>query len=127
MQSNILNNRKVLLVDDDERNVLALTVLLSSWNMNVVVAKNGKEYVDILNDDPTIEIVLMDIMMPIMGGYEAIRKTRKIFPYSEVPIIALTANAQTEDRALCLNAGATEYLSKPVDINQLFKVMSNLI
>jgi PAS domain S-box-containing protein len=119
----ILNQKKVLLVDDDMRNVYALSAALEEKNMTVVVAKNGVEAIAALIAQEDINIVLMDIMMPEMDGYEAMRRIRKSSNYAKVPIIALTAKAMTGDREECINAGASDYISKPIEIERLFSLM----
>lgn len=118
-----LANKKVLLVDDDIRNVFALSSVLETYNMEVFYAENGKEGVEQLHQHSDIDIVLMDIMMPEMNGYEAIQEIRKHDKYQDLPIIAVTAKAMKEDREKCLSAGASDYISKPVNIDQLLSLM----
>ena len=115
----LFRDRTILLVDDDMRNVYVLSRELQHLGLNVLMAENGQVALNILNENPTIELVLMDIMMPIMDGYEAMRKIRGIKKFAELPIIALTAKAMPEDRALCIDAGASEYLTKPINIDKL--------
>jgi CheY-like chemotaxis protein len=119
-----LENKKVLIVDDDIRNVFALSSVLEDKNIYTVIASNGKEALEVL--DNSIDIVLMDIMMPIMDGYDTIRQIREGV-YKDIPIIALTAKSQKEDRQKCLEVGANDYLSKPVDYNQLLQLMKVFI
>ena len=120
----ILNHKKVLLVDDDMRNIYALSAGLEGKNMKIVVAKNGEEALEQLVENADIDIVLMDIMMPKMDGYEAIRRIREDNnQYKNVPIIALTAKAMTNDREKCIEAGANDYISKPIEIERLFSLM----
>jgi CheY-like chemotaxis protein/HAMP domain-containing protein len=119
----VLAGRKVLIVDDDVRNIFALTSALESHNMEVAHAENGQEGINLLNDTPDIEVVLMDIMMPGMDGYEAIREIRQIEQFCELPIIALTAKAMKADRDRCIEAGASDYISKPLDIDQLLSLL----
>ncbi|HEV2914805.1 MAG TPA: HAMP domain-containing protein [Pyrinomonadaceae bacterium] len=119
----VLAGRKVLIVDDDVRNIFALTSALESHNMEVVHAENGQEGIDLLKETPDIEVVLMDIMMPGMDGYEAIREIRQIEQFGHLPIIALTAKAMKADRDRCIEAGASDYISKPLDIDQLLSLL----
>jgi CheY-like chemotaxis protein len=119
----VLAGRKVLIVDDDVRNIFALTSALESHNMDVVHAENGQEGIDTLQATPGIEAVLMDIMMPGMDGYEAIRAIRQIEQFKTLPIIALTAKAMKADRDRCIEAGASDYISKPLDIDQLLSLL----
>ncbi|HEV7374132.1 MAG TPA: HAMP domain-containing protein [Pyrinomonadaceae bacterium] len=119
----VLAGCKVLIVDDDVRNIFALTSALESHNMEVTHAENGQEGINLLRDTPDIEVVLMDIMMPGMDGYEAIREIRQIEQFRELPIIALTAKAMKADRDRCIEAGASDYISKPLDIDQLLSLL----
>jgi CheY-like chemotaxis protein len=119
----VLAGRKVLIVDDDVRNIFALTSALESHNMVVVHAENGQEGIDMLNETPDIEVVLMDIMMPGMDGYEAISAIRQMEGFGQLPIIALTAKAMKADRDRCIEAGASDYISKPLDIDQLLSLL----
>jgi CheY-like chemotaxis protein len=118
-----LEDTTVLLVDDDARNIYALSRQLTSSGMNVLTAENGAQSIDTLKDHPEIDIVLMDIMMPVMDGYEAMQKIREIPEYQELPIIAVTAKAMPEDRDKCIACGATDYASKPIDQEKLFTIM----
>ncbi len=119
----ILKNKKVLIVDDDVRNVYALATVLEDKDMEIVCGKNGKEALALLEEQEKIAIVLMDIMMPEMDGYEAIQEIRKQPSYRKLPIIALTAKAMKGDKAKCIEAGANDYLSKPVDTEKLISLM----
>lgn len=119
----ILKNKTVLIVDDDMRNVFALTSLLEDKDLKIIAAKNGKDGIDKLKANLDIDLVLMDIMMPEMDGYEATREIRKIEKYKKLPIIALTAKAMKEDREKCIAAGASDYLSKPVDTEKLLSLL----
>jgi CheY-like chemotaxis protein len=119
----VLAGRKVLIVDDDVRNIFALTSALESHNMEVVHAENGQEGIDMLKERPDIEVVLMDIMMPGMDGYEAIAAIRQMAEFRQLPIIALTAKAMKADRDRCIEAGASDYISKPLDIDQLLSLL----
>jgi CheY-like chemotaxis protein len=119
----VLAGRKVLVVDDDVRNIFALTSALEAHNMQVVHAENGQEGIDLLKATPDIEAVLMDIMMPEMDGYEAITAIRQMDEFKQLPIIALTAKAMKADRDHCLEVGASDYISKPLDIDQLLSLL----
>jgi CheY-like chemotaxis protein/signal transduction histidine kinase/HAMP domain-containing protein len=119
----VLAGRKVLVVDDDVRNIFALTSALEAHHMEVVHAENGQEGIDLLKSTPDIEAVLMDIMMPEMDGYEAIAAIRKLEKFKQLPIIALTAKAMKADRDRCLEVGASDYISKPLDIDQLLSLL----
>ena len=111
----LFRDTPILLVDDDMRNIYVLSRELQQLGINVVMAENGQVALDKLNEDPSIALVLMDIMMPVMDGYEAMRKMRSVSKFAELPVIALTAKAMPEDRTLCMEAGASEYLTKPVN------------
>jgi CheY-like chemotaxis protein len=119
----LLAGKKVLLVDDDVRNIYAITSVLESNGMNVMPAYNGREALDKLNS-ATYDIVLMDIMMPEMDGYTAMREIRRIDNLVSLPIIALTAKAMVGDREKCLQSGASDYISKPVNTDQLISLIS---
>jgi HAMP domain-containing protein/CheY-like chemotaxis protein/signal transduction histidine kinase len=119
----ILADRKVLIVDDDVRNIFALTSTLESYNMNVLHAENGQEGIKLLEATDGIEAVLMDIMMPEMDGYEAITAIRRMDRFKQLPIIALTAKAMKADRDHCLEVGASDYISKPLDIDHLLSLL----
>jgi CheY-like chemotaxis protein len=123
-QSNkVLANKKALVVDDDARNIFALTSVMEEHNMNILSADSGREAIRILEQDPEVDIVLMDIMMPEMDGMETIREIRKISRLKNLPIVAVTAKAMKGDREKCIEAGAWDYLSKPVDIEQMMSVL----
>lgn len=111
--------RKILVADDDVRNVFALTAALEQKGANIVVARNGKEALTMLEEDPRIDLVLMDIMMPEMDGLQATREIRKQKRFAKLPIIAVTAKATKNDHMLCIEAGANDYLAKPIDLHQL--------
>jgi CheY-like chemotaxis protein len=119
----ILSGKKVLVVDDDIRNVFAMTSLLERQNMEVLSAENGQEAIDILSSNDDIDVVLMDIMIPGMDGYETIRAIRKDGRFMSLPIIAVTAKAMKGDREKCLQAGASDYISKPVDSEKLMSLL----
>lgn len=121
--SEVLNNKKVLIADDDVRNIFSLTKILEKHRMQVVSAMDGKEALQELEKNPDTNIVLMDIMMPEMDGFEAIAAIRKQLKWRNLPIIAVTAKAMTGDREKCIRAGASDYISKPVDIDQLVSLL----
>jgi len=114
-----LVGRKVLIVDDDVRNIFALSSVLERRGMTVLTAGTGREAIQILESTPDIAIVLMDIMMPEMDGYETMQVIRQNSEFRRLPIIALTAKAMKGDREKCLEAGASEYMAKPVNTDQL--------
>ena len=118
-----LSGRKVLIVDDDLRNIFALTSALEHHNVHVIHAETGKSGIEMLRKNPDTDLVLMDIMMPEMDGYETTRAIRTLPDIGAVPIIALTAKAMKGDREKCLQAGASDYVAKPVDLAYLFSVM----
>ncbi|OUD14386.1 response regulator [Thioflexithrix psekupsensis] len=119
----IFNGKRILLVDDDIRNTYALATFLEGKNMEVLVANNGQEGLDTLAEESPIDLVLMDIMMPEMDGYEAMQKIREQPALRKLPIIALTAKAMKGDKARCIEAGANDYLTKPVDTDRLLSLM----
>jgi CheY-like chemotaxis protein len=119
----VLEGRKVLIVDDDIRNIFALSSVLEWRNMQIRSAETGRDAIARLRAEPDIDIVLMDIMMPEMDGYETIRAIRQLPRFKGLPIIAVTAKAMKGDREKCIEAGAWDYLSKPVDPEQLLSVM----
>ncbi len=123
----VLQGRTLLLVDDDLRNTFALSKLLKKHGMNIVISDNGQMALDKLKDDESIELVIMDIMMPVMDGYQAMREIRAHKSYGEVPIIALTARAMPEEQEKCMAAGANDYLTKPVDIERLLTLLRVLL
>jgi CheY-like chemotaxis protein len=115
--------KRILIVDDDMRNIYALTSILEPWGMIVTHAENGKAGIRRLKEKPDTDLILMDIMMPEMNGFDAIKMIRKISKFESLPIIALTAKAMKGDREQCLDAGASEYITKPVDTDRLLAVM----
>ncbi|HXT95147.1 MAG TPA: HAMP domain-containing protein [Polyangia bacterium] len=118
--------RRVLVVDDDVRNVFAMTSALEAAGLEVVYADNGQAGIDTLAADPEIDLVLMDVMMPGKDGYETIRTIRANPDWHEMPIVAVTAKALEDDRDKCLEAGASDYLPKPVDVNRLLNLIRHL-
>jgi signal transduction histidine kinase/CheY-like chemotaxis protein/HAMP domain-containing protein len=121
--SDSLEGKKALVVDDDVRNIFALTSVLECNKMLVATAENGRTAIELLQQQPDTDIVLMDIMMPEMDGFETMRQIRTFKRFETLPIIALTAKAMMGDREKCLEAGASDYVSKPVDTDQLLSLM----
>jgi HAMP domain-containing protein/CheY-like chemotaxis protein/signal transduction histidine kinase len=124
----VLANKKVLIVDDDVRNIFALTSVLENsvsadQPMRILFAENGRDGIEILEQNPDIDLVLMDIMMPGMDGYETIKELRKKEHFRKLAVIALTAKAMKGDREKCMEAGASDYIAKPVDVEKLLSLM----
>jgi len=119
----VLRNKKVLIVDDDIRNIYALTNAFEENGLICLTAENGKIAMQMLAGQQGIDLVLMDVMMPEMDGYEATKEIRKISKFSKLPVIALTAKAMKGDREKCLDAGMSDYITKPVNIEQLLSLM----
>jgi len=118
-----LGGKRVLVVDDDVRNIFALTTVLEQHGLQVLHAENGRAGIETLRQTSGIDGVLMDIMMPEMDGYETTRAIRQIPEFRQLPIIAVTAKAMKGDRPKCIEAGASDYITKPVDLDQLFSVL----
>jgi CheY-like chemotaxis protein len=123
LKEDILTGKNILVVDDDVRNLFALTTVFERLNINSITAESGKEAIQILNENPKIDMVLMDIMMPEMDGYETTQKIRREHKNSTLPIIAVTAKAMKGDRQKCIEAGASDYITKPLKIDQLLSLM----
>ncbi|MFP5261728.1 MAG: response regulator, partial [Blastocatellia bacterium] len=119
----VIAGKKVLIVDDDIRNIFAITSALERHKMIAVYAENGRDAIEMLNDTPGIDVVLMDVMMPEMDGYEAMSAIRANPKLKSLPIIALTAKAMKGDREKCIEAGASDYITKPIDIAQLLSLL----
>ncbi|MFC5271193.1 response regulator [Adhaeribacter terreus] len=119
----VLKNKKVLIVDDDMRNIFSLTNVLEDEGVRCITAENGREAINVLKEHPDTDIILMDVMMPEMDGYEATQEIRKMLKFAKLPIIALTAKAMKGDRERCLEAGMSDYISKPVNIEKLLSLM----
>jgi CheY-like chemotaxis protein len=118
-----LVGKRVLLVDDDVRNIFALSGVLTRRGLAVLTAGTGHEALALLRDTPDIDVVLMDIMMPEMDGYQTMQAIRQVEAFRRLPIIALTARAMKGDRERCLEAGASDYLAKPVNTEQLLSAL----
>ncbi|HEY2714476.1 MAG TPA: HAMP domain-containing protein [Chthoniobacterales bacterium] len=119
----ILAGKKVLIVDDDVRNIFAMTSMLERYKMQVLVAETGKQAITQLQETEGIDLILMDIMLPEMDGYETMRAIRSMYGFASMPIIALTAKAMKGDREKCIEAGASDYISKPVDTERLLSLL----
>jgi len=122
-KNDVLTNKKVLIVDDDVRNLFALTTAFERYAIHTITAESGKEAMNILSENKDIDIVLMDIMMPEMDGYETTQKIRREHMNTTLPVIAVTAKAMKGDREKCIEAGASDYITKPVKIDQLLSLM----
>ncbi|OYD93881.1 hybrid sensor histidine kinase/response regulator [Nostoc sp. 'Peltigera membranacea cyanobiont' 210A] len=122
-QDYLLTGKKALIVDDDMRNIFALTSMLERYQIQVLYAENGREGITLLENTPDIDVVLMDVMMPEMDGYETTRTIRQNEQFKSLPIIALTAKAMQGDREKCIEAGASDYITKPVDTEQLLSLL----
>ena len=118
-----LRGKRVLVVDDDARNIFALTSVLENHEMEVLTATNGRQAIDLIHKTPDLSVVLMDIMMPEMDGYETMREIRNNPDFRTLPILALTAKAMKGDREKCLQAGASDYIAKPVNTDQLLSLL----
>ena len=121
--SRVLEGKKALIVDDDMRNIFALSTVLHDQGIHMISANNGREAIRLVKEDPAIDIVLMDIMMPEMDGMTTMQEIRKLPEKKDLPIIAVTAKAMKGDREKCIEAGAWDYLSKPVDTVHLLAVL----
>ncbi|MEH2466907.1 HAMP domain-containing protein [Nostoc sp.] len=122
-QDYLLTGKKALIIDDDMRNIFALTSMLECYQIQVLYAENGREGIALLETTPEIDVVLMDVMMPEMDGYETTRVIRQNEQFKSLPIIALTAKAMQGDREKCIQAGASDYITKPVDTEQLLSLL----
>ena len=119
----VLNNKTVLSADDDVRNIFSLTKALEQHKMKVLAATDGKEALQMLKAHPLVDIVLMDMMMPEMDGYETTKEIRKVPAYKQLPVLAVTAKAMMGDREKCIEAGASDYITKPVDPEKLLALI----
>jgi len=123
LKEDVLAGKNILVVDDDVRNLFALNTAFEKYHINTITAESGQEAINILNENPHIDMVLMDIMMPEMDGYETTGKIRREHKNTSLPIIAVTAKAMKGDREKCIEAGASDYITKPVKIDQLLSLM----
>jgi CheY-like chemotaxis protein len=119
----LLAGKKVLIIDDDVRNIFALTSVLERYEMQILYAENGKDGIEVLQHNPDVDVILMDVMMPEMDGYETTRAIRKMRKFKSLPIISLTAKAMKGDREKCIEAGASDYITKPVETEQLLSLL----
>ncbi len=119
-------NNKILIVDDDPRNIFALKLTLKSKGYQIESCTMAQEAIEILQKDNHFKVVLMDMMMPEMDGYQAIKIIKETSSISQIPVIAVTAQAMPEDRQKCLDAGASDYVSKPIDVDQLITAIEKL-
>jgi len=119
----VFHSKKILLVDDDMRNLFALSKILKERGMEIIKAENGKNALEMLDLHPEIDLVLMDIMMPEMDGYEAMKQIRAQMRFAKLPVIALTAKAMKDDKQKCIDAGANDYITKPIDVERLLSLM----
>ena len=122
-REDVLTGKNILIVDDDVRNLFALTTAFERYKVNCLTAESGQEAINILAENHNIDMVLMDIMMPEMDGYETTQKIRREHQNNSLPIIAVTAKAMKGDREKCIQAGASDYITKPVKIDQLLSLM----
>jgi CheY-like chemotaxis protein len=121
--SDVLAGKTVLIVDDDVRNIFSLTKTLEKLDMHIVTAIDGKEALQKLREHQQIDVVLLDMMMPEMDGYETAKAIRSAHEWKHLPVIAVTAKAMTGDREKCIRAGASDYITKPVDTDQLISLL----
>jgi CheY-like chemotaxis protein len=119
----VFNGKKVLIVDDDVRNAFALASAFELRGLEIAFAENGKECIERLTETPDVDLVLMDVMMPEMDGHETTRAIRAIPEFERLPIVTLTAKAMREDREKSVASGASDYVTKPVDVEQLLSLM----
>lgn len=121
-----MDKKKILIVDDDARNIFALAAILRTRSFECLSCTSAAEALNLLQTDAAIDAVLMDMMMPEMDGYDAIPLIKKIPSRLETPVIAVTAQAMIGDREKCLAAGADDYISKPVDVDKLLEVLNQI-
>lgn len=123
MKKKMSKARTILIIDDDSRNIFALQLTLKARKYNYISCQSAVEGLSVLQSDPGIGLILMDMMMPEMDGYETIRKIRSSGQHATIPIIAVTANAMNGDKEKCLVAGADEYIAKPIDVDKLVAII----
>ena len=121
------NRKEILIIDDDSKNIFALSAVLKAKKYDCVSALSADSGFDLIAENKNIGVVLMDMMMPEMDGYEAIKKMKSDAAMNSIPVVAITAQAMTGDREKCLEAGADGYISKPVDVTQLVKLLNQLM
>ena len=121
------NRKEILIIDDDSKNIFALSAVLKAKKYDCVSALSADSGFDLIAENKNIGVVLMDMMMPEMDGYEAIKKMKSDAAMNSIPVVAITAQAMTGDREKCLEAGADGYISKPVDVTQLVKLLNKLM
>ena len=122
-RDDIFQNKRVLVVDDDMRNIYSLSAVLEGVGLDCVLASNGIECLESLEEDDAMDCILMDIMMPEMDGYETMQNIRKQEKFADMPIIALTAKAMKDDKKKCIDAGANDYITKPIDTDKLLALL----
>jgi len=121
--SSILRGRKVIVIDDDIRNIFSLASALEEYGVDLLYAESGRAGIDLLKQADDVDVALVDIMMPDMDGYETIQEIRSMSRFAELPVVAVTAKAMKGDRQKCIQAGASDYVSKPVDVDHLVSVL----
>lgn len=121
------NRKEILIIDDDSKNIFALSAVLKAKKYDCVSALSADSGFDLIAENKNIGVVLMDMMMPEMDGYEAIKKMKSDAAMNSIPVVAITAQAMTGDREKCLEAGADGYISKPVDVTELVKLLNQLM
>jgi CheY-like chemotaxis protein len=118
-----LAGKKVLIIDDDVRNIFSLTSFLERHNMEVLFAENGRDGIELLKHTSKVDAILVDVMMPDIDGYETMREIRKMRKFKSTPMIAVTAKAMKGDRERCIEAGASDYIAKPADVDRLLSLL----
>lgn len=121
-----MKNKRVLIIDDDARNIFALTATLRAKSFDCISCLHAKDALDLLQTDEQIDVILLDMMMPDIDGYEAIPRIKNIKSRINIPIYSVTAQAMVGDREKCLQAGATEYISKPIDVDRLLSLLAHI-